>query len=1491
LLIGSRLPALADGVETLNKPANPSLPAPGTGIVAAGDGLAVPGIEPDAIRVTIPAGLNVRQALLYWERVLPAGPGDAGVPSEDSLTVNGLHAANGTLIGEASGATPDVRHASYRADVTHLQVIAAGANVVTLAAPGPDARRTGAGLLVITDDGNGSAELHLRDGNDFAHADVAGMMPQTFRIAPAAGARSAKLALFFSGVGRTEEGGAIRPTVVEMTMNGSTQAFVNALSSQDGDSWDTLVTDLTVPEGVSEITVQAFSRDDASTGRAPAAFNWITAALLVPQPQKERPAPPLERALPTPVAEVPPPAPPLLKGLVGLHGKVVKDANCNGVFDSEFTMVDVPITLRNAAGEIVDAMSTSLVDGTYCFNNRPPGIYTVEVSVPSGFLAFNSVTSLRVEATEPDTEHRTVDFFLCPTTGPTSPQPPPVRPPILDGFIGLHGKVVNDANCNGRFDGEYTMPDVWLILRNEAGEFMDATMTMTKDGTYCFNNRPPGNYSVEVVAPAGFRVFNDTAVARIAALQPTTEYDTLDFFLCSTTPQNPTPPVDPGTGGGTVEICGLVIRDADCNSSQGPGDGTLRNVEVRLYDAALNEVTRTTTGTDGKFCFPNLATGKYALGIVVPTGYRASNGQISMSVDAPDAGRQYGGNDFLMCPLPLLQICGAIVNDTNCDGFFDDTETLLPGVPVVLEDEAGLQVATGTTGPDGTYCLGHANPGRFTVKIQPPPGYTAVQGVVSRVVVAAGVEPRCGNANFFLCPPPPPTGPGKLCGKVFADRNCNGVADAEDPVSRGVLLRLCDADNRPVASTRTDEDGNYCFSAMPLGVYFVKVIPPEGHTVAEQASFLRAEVGQDPVAKCEFLLCGPEPAAICGEVVRDLDCDGTESGSDLELEDIEVTLRTRAGTIVATTRTDADGDYCFRNLTPGRYEVQVAVPAGLSAYRDVTSRAVDATEQGQTQRGINFFLCPPPTVAPVKICGEVVLDFECDGAEDGADIELEGITVRLLDDRGEVLGTAATDDDGDYCFHGLAAGQYRVEVLVPEGLKPFDGVTHLEVAALLPGLSYHDNDFFLCPPPPVKICGEVVLDVDCNGAEDGADLELEGITVRLLSAQGEVLDSATTDTDGDYCFRGWPAGVYAVQVEVPDGLRAFGGAGQLEAQALLPGESYHDNDFFLCPPPPVEICGEVIHDKDCDGYEDDSDLDLEGIEVTLLDASGEIVGSTRTDAGGDYCFTGLPAGRYTMKVTPQGEFFAFRGVTSLVVEATTPGRSYEDRDFFFCCEEKPCVLLAIDEDSIDNGNRPNYFSSGDVNDQLAYIGVRQTLRYFAANVGKRILLHTGQVGDEGWFAIKTIPSSWTSAGPATSGACNYLRAGPGLGTPNRYGDREALLDKIPNVTPLRATGLRLLVGQEVCAVVYDSDISINYGPLNGSLKGANLGVVAFKVLRVMPLSGYSSSTLPAVEIEILSVDDLCARRIRLFQEAPVPYSSSRPFDTGRSSGDDDDDDD
>ena len=204
------------------------------------------------------------------------------------------------------------------------------------------------------------------------------------------------------------------------------------------------------------------------------------------------------------------------------------------------------------------------------------------------------------------------------------------------------------------------------------------------------------------------------------------------------------------------------------------------------------------------------------------------------------------------------------------------------------------------------------------------------------------------------------------------------------------------------------------------------------------------------------------------------------------------------------------------------------------------------------------------------------------------------------------------------------------------------------------------------------------------------------------------------------------------------------------------------------------------------------------------------------------------------------------------------------------------AFIVIDEGSIDNGKpytyEPDllYFNGLDVNEPFAEIGLRNLLPAFSgSNVDKTYELLTGEVEDEAWFGLPTtLPNTWAGAGPTTDGLRNFLgidfkagpawlapdSVGPGLGREYEDFGPEDLLDKIPNVTPLRYPELKALRGRTVCAVVFDSDISINYDPLNGSLKGANLGVVAFQVLDFGGNTPESDDSLPNMQVMVLHAD-------------------------------------
>ena len=63
----------------------------------------------------------------------------------------------------------------------------------------------------------------------------------------------------------------------------------------------------------------------------------------------------------------------------------------------------------------------------------------------------------------------------------------------------------------------------------------------------------------------------------------------------------------------------------------------------------------------------------------------------------------------------------------------------------------------------------------------------------------------------------------------------------------------------------------------------------------------------------------------------------------------------------------------------------------------------------------------------------------------------------------------------------------------------------------------------------------VWLDLDRDGMQDAGEPGLAGVTVLLLSPNGTVLQSTTTDANGQYLFSGLPAGSYQLVFVPPAG--------------------------------------------------------------------------------------------------------------------------------------------------------------------------------------------------------------------------------------------------------------------------------------------------------------------------------------------------------------------
>ncbi|MGH2573078.1 MAG: hypothetical protein ACRDGU_06315 [Actinomycetota bacterium] len=173
----------------------------------------------------------------------------------------------------------------------------------------------------------------------------------------------------------------------------------------------------------------------------------------------------------------------------------------------------------------------------------------------------------------------------------------------------------------------------------------------------------------------------------------------------------------------------------------------------------------------------------------------------------------------------------------------------------------------------------------------------------------------------------------------------------------------------------------------------------------------------------------------------------------------------------------------------------------------------------------------------------------------------------------------------------------------------------------------------------------------------------------------------------------------------------------------------------------------------------------------------------------------------------------------------------------------------MNDDIADPGNRAPLFTRG--NDVTPLSG---------------LVLPTGQVGDEGLFML-TLPD------PQISLQNGALFTTHELVTATGEASDENNLDKVDAVVPLGDADIARLEGRIVCGLVFDSDVSVtNHDPPSASLKGATLGLTAFRVTAVNP-NPAGPDNLLMITVDLLpsaDVQGVCAGA----SGAPGPPSES-----------------
>ena len=719
------------------------------------------------------------------------------------------------------------------------------------------------------------------------------------------------------------------------------------------------------------------------------------------------------------------------------------------------------------------------------------------------------------------------------------------------------------------------------------------------------------------------------------------------------------------TVGGTIS--GTIYNDKDATwfNDSPVLDSPFEGVAVRLLDVDGNPVKdasgadiTATTDANGNYTFTRLPMGSYKVE-VVPGTAKVDGTDVNLSDYKQTYGygssttRSEAGKGTLVTPTAISLTAAApnatkvdfafvkpasvgnfVWFDANKDGIQDADEAGVAGVTVTLTDGAGNPVIdldgnpvkAVTTDANGMYeftnlmpnvdrIVANAGEENYKVVFTVPTGYSATtsnagdpekdsNGADSSVTLAQGQDDETVDLGLVA--------DGTIGDTLFWDVDNSGgsVPSGVDKPLAGVTVTLnytTPAGVEKTLTTVTDADGHYSFKDLAPGDYVVTVDKASLATVCPE--------------------CTAQTHAPSGDLTA-------SEGQELSLTS-KVTLSPGA-------MMNNDQDWAFTGVANTAIVKAIAepteVPAGGFTPGTSVTYTLTLTNEGPS----------PATgvIAQDKLpAGVTFVSAEGDGTFDAASGKWDLSAEVIEKGAARTLRITVTID-------ASAAGSVVTNTATIEKQDQIGDKTP-------------DNTSSVPLTAGYTIAGKLYNDADASFSSSDSEAPYAGVTVALLKKDGNpVLDkdgnpvTAVTDADGKYSFPGLALGEYTVSVVDPTSgplagtkpTEAYTGRYKTVADVTIAEAtgSVIDVNFGLVAP--ATIGDRVWYDEDGNGA-DNGEPGAPNVTVILKDAHGAEVARTATDANGNYRFTGLIPGTYTVDIeVPAGYNAATTSMTVTVGE-------------------------------------------------------------------------------------------------------------------------------------------------------------------------------------------------------------------------------------------------
>ena len=407
------------------------------------------------------------------------------------------------------------------------------------------------------------------------------------------------------------------------------------------------------------------------------------------------------------------------------------------------------------------------------------------------------------------------------------------------------------------------------------------------------------------------------------------------------------------------------------------------------------------------------------------------------------------------------------------------------------------------------------------------------------------------------------------------------------------VYELTKEDGTVIGRGTTDSEGNLTFYELYQGNYVLKEVKSNDDYIISQESIdIRATYNK--VTEVEL-----ENEHKKGNLkVYKVDKDNNK----VALGNVEFDLYSEEfQKVIGTYTTDVNGEIYVENLRTGDYKW---IEKTTNKWYNLAGDTEIKVEWDKTKESVIENELKKGQIRVIKV------------DQDNNEIKLKGVKFNVLDENNNVLETIITNDEGE-----AVTSRYAVRDFEKLTLQEVETLENYKLTEEPQTIKLEANEIVNIVFKNEKKKGQVkVIKID----EDNNEIRLEGVKFNVLDESGNIVDTITTDKNGEAISKKLPIDqTYTVQETKT--LENY--VLTEEPQTVILEEDQITDLTFTNEKKKGQV--KVIKIDD-----DNNEIKLEGVEFNVLDESGNIVDTLTTDKNGEAVSERLPIDQtYTVQET------------------------------------------------------------------------------------------------------------------------------------------------------------------------------------------------------------------------------------------------------------------